>query len=59
MHAPPVDNFKLIGYFYQKMLINFYNPNSLKTSSIGMGSLIQKLRTLIGETSTIDLESYL
>ncbi len=27
--------------------------------SMGMGSLIQKLRTLIGETSTIDLESYL
>jgi plasmid replication initiation protein len=27
--------------------------------SMGMGSLIQKLRTLIGETSSIDLESYL
>ena len=26
---------------------------------MGMGSLIQKLRTLIGETSTIDTESYL
>lgn len=26
---------------------------------VGMGSLIQKLRTLIGETSTIDMESYL
>lgn len=28
-------------------------------NSMGMGSLIQKLRTLIGETSSIDLESYL
>ena len=28
-------------------------------NSMGMGSLIQKLRTLIKETSTIDIESYL
>lgn len=28
-------------------------------NSVGMGSLIQKLRTLIGETNTIDMESYL
>lgn len=28
-------------------------------NSMGMGSLIQKLRTLIGETNTIDMESYL